>query len=268
MKVLLLGFFVPSIILFSMCSEKKVTGIQGEEIDYSDNEVVMKGYLAYDASQEGKQPGILVVHEWWGINEYAHRRARMLAELGYTALAIDMYGQGKQANHPEDASKFATEVMQHMDIAKARFQAALKLLKSEETVDTSKIAAIGYCFGGGIVLQMARLGLDLNGVVSFHGSLATNNPAQPGKVKAKLLVCNGGDDPLTTPEQISAFKKEMDNAGVDYQFISYPGAKHSFTNPKADTLGAKFNMPIAYNQNADEKSWQDMIQFFNKLFAQ
>ena len=268
MKVLLLGFFVPSIILFSMCSEKKLTGIQGKAVEYSDNETLMKGYLAYDASQEGKRPGILVVHEWWGINDYAHKRARMLAELGYTALAVDMYGEGKQATHPEDASKFAGEVMQHMDVAKARFQAALNLLKSQETVDTTKIGAIGYCFGGGVVLQMARLGTDLDGVVSFHGSIATNNPAQPGLVKAKILVCNGGDDSFTTPEQIAAFKKEMDDAGVDYQFITYSGAKHSFTNPQADTLGAKFNMPIAYNKSADENSWNDMKQFFKEVFGQ
>lgn len=254
-------------IVFSACTERKLSGIQEQEVEYTDNETTMKGYLVYDASIKEKRPGILVVHEWWGQNEYARRRARMLAKMGYTALAIDMYGKGKQASHPEDAGKFATQVMQNMTTAKARFMAALDLLKSQQTVDPDKIAAIGYCFGGGVVLQMARLGVDLDGVVSFHGSIATDTPTQPGQVVAKILVCNGADDPFVKPEQIAAFKKEMDDAKVDYQFISYEGAKHSFTNPQADTLGAKFNLPLAYSKQADEESWTEMQKFFNKIFA-
>ncbi len=242
--------------------------IQAQEVEYAADGVVMKGYLAFDAGREGKRPGILVVHEWWGHNQYARRRARMLAELGYTALAVDMYGDGKQAAHPDDAGKFATEVMQNLDAARARFEAALTLLQGHHTVDPDQIAAIGYCFGGGVVLHMARLGLDLDGVVSFHGSYATQHPAQPGQVKAAVLVCHGEADRFVTPEQIDALKKEMVDAGVDFQFISYPGALHSFTNPAADSLGQKFNLPIAYNQEADEKSWSDMQAFFKRLFAQ
>lgn len=241
--------------------------VKTEEVSYAANGLTMKGYLAYDDKIKDKRPGVLVVHEWWGHNEYARKRARMLAELGYTALAVDMYGDGKQASHPEDAGKFAGEVMQNMAGAKARFTAALDLLKKHGTVDASRIAAIGYCFGGGVVLHMARLGLDLKGVASFHGSYGTQTPAEKGKVKAAVLVCHGADDPFSTAEQVEALKQEMQNAGVDFQFIAYAGAKHSFTNPDADANGKKFDLPLAYNKAADEKSWADMQTFFKKIFA-
>ena len=237
--------------------------IHGEEVDYKSGDTVMKGYLAYDDSISGKRPGILVVHEWWGHNEYARKRARMLAQLGYTALAVDMYGDGKQASHPEDAGKFAGEVRKNMSVAEARFNAAIELLKSHKTTNPAKIAAIGYCFGGGLLLELARRGIDLDAVVSFHGSLATEHPAQPGDVKAKVLVCHGADDPFTKPEQLAAFKAEMNNAKVDFTFKEYPGAKHSFTNPDADKFGKQFNLPLAYNEKADKQSWEDM-----KLFLQ
>ncbi len=242
-------------------------GVQTKEIDYTANGVTMKGYLAYDTSVKGKRPGVLVVHEWWGHNEYARKRARMLAELGYTALAVDMYGDGKLASHPDDAGKFAGEVRKNMDVAEQRFNAALALLRRQDTVDPERIAAIGYCFGGGIVLEMARRGTPLSGVVSFHGSLGTGQPAQPGRVRAKVLVLNGAADPFVPPEQIAKFKQEMEQAGVDYTFIDYPGAVHAFTNPEADTFGAKFNLPLKYDADADAKSWAQMQQFFNKIFA-
>jgi dienelactone hydrolase len=226
----------------------------------------MKGYLAYDDAIEGKRPGILVVHEWWGLNDYARKRADMLAKLGYTALAVDMYGNGKTAKHPENAAQFSAEVKKNMDEARARFKAAMKVLKKEGTVNPDKIAAIGYCFGGGIVLDMARAGLDLAGVVSFHGELTTDDPAKKGEVKARVLVFNGEDDPFVKAEDIEAFKKEMQNAGVDYRFVNYPGAKHSFTNPGADKYGKEFGLPLAYNENADKKSWQAMQEFFHEIF--
>lgn len=241
--------------------------IKHEEVSYSANGVTMKGYLAYDDAVKGKRPGVLVVHEWWGHNEYARKRANMLAALGYTALAVDMYGDGKQASHPQDAGKFAGEVMQNAEGAKARFVAALELLKKHKTVDATRIAAIGYCFGGGVVLHIARAGVDLKGVVSFHGSYATQTPAEKGKVKAAVLVCHGAADQFASPEEIEGLKKEMQNAGVDFQFIAYEGAKHSFTNPEADENGKKFNIPIAYNKAADEKSWADMQQFLKRIFA-
>jgi dienelactone hydrolase len=210
----------------------------------------------------------LVVHEWWGLNDYARKRARMLAGLGYTALAVDMYGEGKTAAHPKEAGQFSQELMDNIDVEKARFLAALEVLKRNETVDPSRIAAIGYCFGGGVVLQMAREGIDLKGVVSFHGILATQKPAKPGVVKAKILVAQGADDKFVTPEQVKAFRKEMDDAGVTYKLIEYSGATHSFTNPGADDLAKKFNIPIGYNAEADKKSWNDMQRFLNDIFKQ
>jgi len=190
----------------------------------------------------------------------------MLAELGYTALAVDMYGDGKQANHPDDAGKFAGEVSANMPVAKVRFLAALDSLKSDPTVDAERIAAIGYCFGGGTVLNMARLGVDLKGVVSFHGSLGTDDPAQPGAVKAKVLVCHGAADSFVTAEQIADFKKEMESAGVDYKFIAYEGALHSFTNPDADRYAKEFGLGVGYNAAADQGSWADMQEFFKRIF--
>ena len=264
MKRILIALMAAPFVL--ACATTPRTRVQGKEVDYRADDTVLKGYLASDESIQGKRPGILVVHEWWGLNDYARKRARMLAELGYTALAVDMYGEGKQATHPEDAGKFAREVMQNLPLAKKRFLAALKLLRSQPTVDPTLTAAIGYCFGGGIVLEMARAGVDLDGVVSFHGSLTTANPARPGVVKAKVLVLNGADDPFTTPANITAFKQEMDAAGVCYRFVNYPGAKHSFTNPDADSFGRRFGLPLAYNAEADAQSWQEMQEFFNGLF--
>ena len=240
--------------------------ILGEAVDYSAQGVAMKGYLAYDESITGKRPGVLVVHEWWGLNDYARKRARMLAELGYTALAVDMYGDGKQAMHPDDAKAFSSELMKNFDVGKARFVAAMEFLKQQASVDPSRIAAIGYCMGGGIVLNMARQSVELKGVASFHGSLTAVKPAQSGVIKAKILVLNGGADKFITTEQIEAFKQEMKAAGADFQFISYPGALHSFTNPEATELGKKFDMPVAYNAKADKESWDEMKKFLSTIF--
>jgi dienelactone hydrolase len=240
--------------------------VEGKPVEYSAQGVTLKGYLAYDESMKDKRPGVLVVHEWWGHNEYARKRARMLAELGYTALAVDMYGEGKQAMHPDDAGKFSSEVMKNFDTAKARFLAAMEFLKKQPTVDPARIAAIGYCFGGAIVLNMARQGVDLKGVASFHGNLAAVKPAEPGMVKTKVRVYHGADDKFISPEAIEAFKKEMTDAKVDFKFISYPGAVHSFTSVEATELGKKFNLPLAYNANADKESWEDMKKFFGEIF--
>lgn len=240
--------------------------IRAKTVEYSADGVVMKGYLAYDKNMKGRRPGVLVVHEWWGHNEYARKRARMLAEMGYTALAVDMYGDGKQADHPEDAGKFSSELMKNFDMAQKRFKAAMDFLKKQRTVDRTNIAAIGYCFGGGIVLNMARQGADLKGVASFHGGFAAVKPARPGEVRAKILVLHGADDKFATAEQITAFKKEMKDAGADMTFISYPGAIHSFTNPDADMLGKKFNLPLGYNADADKKSWDELKKFLEMIF--
>jgi dienelactone hydrolase len=240
--------------------------IKTKTVDYHSGDTVMKGYVAWDDAIKGKRPGVLVVHEWWGHNDYARKRARMLAQLGYVAMSVDMYGDGKTAAHPKDAGAFSSAVMQNLPVAQKRFEAAMAVLKARDDVDSHKIAAIGYCFGGGVVLAMARRGVDLKGVVSFHGSLGAGAPAQKGKVKAKVLVYNGADDPFTKPEAIKAFKQEMTAADVSFKFVNLPGAKHSFTNPQADEFGKKFNLPLAYNKAADEKSWQGMQDFFKKIF--
>jgi dienelactone hydrolase len=240
--------------------------IKEKIVKYSSEGVVMKGYLVYDENIRGKRPGVLVVHEWWGLNDYARKRARMLAEMGYTALAVDMYGDGKQADHPSDAGKFSSELMKNFDVARGRFLAAMDYLKKQRTVDPGNIAAIGYCFGGGVVLNMARQGADLKGVASFHGGFAAVKPAKPGGVKAKVLVLHGADDKFATTEQIEAFKKEMKDAGADMTFISYPGAVHSFTNPDADEIAKKFNIPLGYNADADKKSWDELKKFLEKIF--
>jgi len=267
MKRLLIKLFVLTLVLGAITIANAEPKIQGKAVEYSAQDAVMKGYLAYDENVKGKRPGVLVVPEWWGLNDYARRRAGMLAESGYTALAVDMYGEGKVVTTPDAAGKLSSEAMKNFDASKARFMAALDFLKGQPTVDPNRVAAIGYCFGGGVVLNMARQGVDLEGVVSFHGGLTAVKPAQAGSVKAKILVLNGGADKFITPEQIEGFKQEMKAAGAAFQFISYPGALHSFTNPEATELGKKFNMPIAYNAKADEESWNEMKKFMTTIFS-
>jgi dienelactone hydrolase len=240
--------------------------LRGKEVEYRSGETLLKGYLVENSSVKGKRPAVLVVHEWWGHNEYARNRAKMLAKLGYTALAVDMFGDGKTAQHPEDAAKFAGELMKNKELSESRFNAAVEFVKQQKSVDPNKIAAIGYCFGGGIVLHMARQVTDLKGVVSFHGSLATDSPATPGAVKAKVLVFNGEADKMITAEQVSAFKKEMDLAGANYRYVGYPGVMHSFTNPAADTYAKKFKLPLAYDIKADKDSWNQTRIFLKDIF--
>lgn len=239
--------------------------INGKEVAYSTESTQLKGYIASDTNKEGKRPGVLVVHEWWGHNDYVRKRADMLAELGYVALAVDMYGDGKQAAHPEDAGKFAGQVMSNIDEAKARFEAAMEILKNDPNVDSEKIAAIGYCFGGSVVLSMANAGYDLDAVTAFHSSVQL--PIQPvDNVQTKVLVQNGADDPFISAESKEAFKTSMETAGIEYEYIDYPGAVHGFTSPDADELGKKFELPLAYQKEADEASWQKMLGLFNTVF--
>jgi len=261
----MLRYTVIPILLF-LYSSVLSAQVTGKEVSYQAGGVTMNGYIAHDDAKQALRPGILVVHEWWGHNAYARRRADMLARLGYVALAVDMYGDGKQANHPDTAAKFSSQVVKNLDSAEKRFNAARRLLQQHKYVDKQRFAAIGYCFGGGMALAMARRGVDLKGVVSFHGSLGAGAPAKAGAVKARLLVFNGADDPFVKAAQISAFKQEMKQAKVSYEFISYPGAKHSFTNPDADSFGKKFNMPLAYNAQADKASWKKMQVFLGEVF--
>jgi dienelactone hydrolase len=241
--------------------------VVGKEISYRADDVELKGYIAYDDTLKIKRPGVIVVHEWWGHNPYVRKRADLLAAAGYVALAVDMYGDGRQATHPDEAGKFATEVRNNLPMARKRFLAGMEVLKANPMTDSDKLAAIGYCFGGGVVLQMARDGVDLKGVVSFHGALDGGEPAKPGAVKAEVLVFNGGADKFTPLETIQTFIKEMIGAEADFSFHSLPGAMHSFTNPDADRLGDEFKLPLAYQEKADKESWREMLAFFNRIFT-
>jgi dienelactone hydrolase len=226
----------------------------------------MQSYVVYDENVEGKRPAVLVIHEWWGLNDYAKRRANMLAEMGYIAMAVDMYGNGRMGNDPGAAQALAMPFYQDPALAKKHFDMALAELKKNPNVDQSKIAGIGYCFGGGILLNLARMGEPLNGVVSFHGSLL-GTPADKNLTKAEILVCHGEKDDFVNAE-VAPFKKQMDSIGKSYTFKTYPGATHAFTNPDATEMGKKFNMPIEYNAAADSASWNDMKDFFARIFKQ
>ena len=238
----------------------------GREISYQLDGESFTAFIAYDDAISGTRPGILVVHEWWGHNAYTRRRAEMLAEQGYTALAVDMYGTGKLAEHPENAKAFMMSIMGNFSVAQKRFQHALELLKKDQSVDGDRTAAIGYCMGGGIVLNMAKLGTELDGVVSFHGSLRPATKSPVGDGRTRMLVLTGADDPFVPAEQVDAFETAMKASGIDYQLHSYAGVKHSFTNPDATSFGEKFEMPLAYDKAADDDSWKRMQVFFGELF--
>ena len=237
-----------------------------QDVTYQAGGQTMDGYLVTPegATATARKPAVIVVHEWWGNNEYSHMRARRFAELGYTALAIDMFGEGKQASDPDQAKKLAGEVYASPQTLLTRFGAGLDFLKKQPGVDPARIVAVGYCFGGSVALAAARAGLPLDVVGSFHGGLATKSPARAGTVKAKVFVANGGADPMVKPEDLVAFEKEMKDARVTYELVNYPGALHAFTNPKATETGKKFNMPIAYDEQADKKSWKDFQAFLAK----
>jgi len=257
-----------SLILISLLIASSAHAeIISKEVDYQQGDTTMKGMIAYDDAIKGKRPGVLIVHEWWGHNKHARDKAKMLAKEGYVAFAVDMYGDGKTADHPDDAGKFSSAVAGNMPLAKARFEAAMDTLKTQNNVDADKLAAMGYCFGGGVVLNMARMGVELKGVSSFHGSIATKNPAGKGDIKASVRVFNGEADPFVKAEQIEALKEEMKNAEVDFEFVNYPGVKHSFTNPDADANGKKFGLPLEYNAEADKDSWQKNLEFFKEIFS-
>lgn len=224
-------------------------------------------FLAWDDQSDAPRPGVLVIHEWWGLTDYLRRRARMLAELGFTALAVDMYGGGEVVDNPDDAGRLMNGVLGDMSQADARLGAGLEYLQNHESVDSRRIAAIGYCFGGAMVLHAARTGLPLAGVVSFHGALGSAHEPAPGSVGAKVMVCHGAEDVLVPDDSVAALKDEMQAAGADLRFISYPGALHGFTNPDADANGEKYGLPLAYSAETDQRSWQDMQGFFKEIFA-
>ena len=260
--------FIAAVVFLALASSAARAELKTETITYRVGDKEFTGYLAYDDAVADKRPGVLVVHEWWGHNAYSRRRAEMLAALGYTAFALDMYGSGQVADHPESAKAFSQAVMADFAEAAKRFDAAKAMLLQQPTVDPTKIAAIGYCMGGSIVLNMARRGADLAGVVSYHGGLAAKTPAQPGAVKARVLVFTGQADPMVPVDQVQAFVGEMQTAGADYTLVGFPGAKHGFTNPDATQFGQRFGMPLAYDQAADAESWAQTGFFLQRIFAE
>jgi dienelactone hydrolase len=237
--------------------------LRSKTIPYQDGELSLEGYLAWDDAYAGRRPGILVVHEWWGLNEYARRRADMLARLGYLAFAVDMYGKGKTTQHPEEARAWATEVRKNVDAWRRRGQKGLEILRSQELVDPERVAAIGYCFGGSTVLQLAFVNAPLRGVVSFHGAL----PEHDGKTKIRprILVCHGADDNFIPEDVIAKFRKGLDAVGADWQMVSYGGARHSFTNPDADKSGVE---GLRYHAKADQRSWKLLQSFLQEIFEE
>ena len=244
-------------------TETNTSKLKEETVSYSIDSLKMNNYVVYNENVQGKRPGVLVIHEWWGLNDYAKRRAKMLADLGYIAMAVDMYGNGRMGNDPGAAQALAMPYYQHPDMAKKIFDRAVEEFKKNPNIDQSKIAGIGYCFGGGILLNLVRMGEPLNGVVSFHGSLL-GTPAKKELTKAEILVCHGEADSFVNAE-VAPFKKQMDSIGKAITFKSYPGATHAFTNPDATAMGEKFKMNIKYNAAADSASWNDMKEFFGRI---
>lgn len=251
-----------------MSSEKqdKTTqaSIKEEKISYEIDRTNYDGYVYYNNEQKGKRPGILVVHEWWGLNDYSRRRAKQLAELGYISIAVDVFGNGQTADDPTSAQNLAMPFYKNPALAKKILDPAIDLLKTYPQTDETKIGAIGYCFGGFVVLNAAKLGADLKGAVSFHGGLGGVKP-EKNLLNAKILVCHGAEDPMANPD-VEEFKEGMDNVEAEYTFKVYPDATHAFSNPNATAKGEKFNMPIKYNEAADKASWNDMKEFFKNIF--
>jgi dienelactone hydrolase len=246
---------------------KQDSKVTSRELEYRTDATALRGFLVYPDKGSEKRPAVIVVHEWWGLNDYARSRARQLAELGYVALAVDMYGEGRNSDHPEDAKKLMSELMQDRAEATRRFEAAQAALAADPRVDATKIAAIGYCLGGAVVLHMARKGADLDAVASFHGNYATETPLAKGKFPGKIFIAHGEADSFTSLSQVAAMKNELEQAGADATFVSYPGAKHGFTNPEATALAEKTGMDIGYDPAADAQSWQKLQQVLAAAFA-
>lgn len=235
-------------------------------IEYAVGDALHQGYLAYDDEIAGARPAVIIVHEWWGLNDYIVRRAHMLAELGYVALAIDMYGGGSVAQDTDQAGALMTGVLNDMETGTAALRSGYDLLLSQPGVDPERTAAIGYCFGGAMVLHMARIGLPLSAVASFHGALGSFHSAEPGSIKPRILVCHGAADSMVTMEDLEGFKQEMDTAKADYEVLLLADAKHGFTNPEADVNAEKYGIDLGYQQSADEKSWAALQALFSKVF--
>jgi dienelactone hydrolase len=237
--------------------------IRTNDFEYRHNGVVLQGYFAYDDSIRGKRPGVLIIHEWTGLGDYVKGRARQLAAEGYVAFAMDMYGKGIRPTTAEEAGAQAGIYRSNHRLMRERAAVSLDQLKAHRLTDPARVAAIGYCFGGGAALELARSGADLSGVVSLHGNLDTPNPDDARNIKAKVLVLHGADDPFVPKKVVDAFQEEMRNAGVDWQLVLYGNAVHAFTNPDS---GNDNSRGAAYNERADKRSYRAMIDFFNEIF--
>ncbi|MGA2254873.1 MAG: dienelactone hydrolase family protein [Thermoguttaceae bacterium] len=259
MRTLALTVFLLAFITFTPLH----AAVQTKIAEYKQGDQILEGYLAWDDSVTGPRPGVLVVHEWTGLGEYAKMRARKLAELGYIALAADIYGKGIRPATPQEAGAQAAIYKNNPKLMRDRVRAGLDVLRRESLCDPRRVAAIGYCFGGTCVLELARSGADVAGVVSFHGGLATSNPADAKNIRGKVLVLHGGDDPHVPLKDVEAFEEEMRAAGVDWQLVVYGGAVHAFTNPAA---GNDKSRGAAYNAAADRRSWEAMKAFFAEIF--
>lgn len=256
--ILILG-----LILFDNLNLYSQPKIHSEVIKYYDGETVLEGYIAYDKSVSGERPAVIVVHDWMGISDFTKARCEKLAELGYVAFAADIYGKDSRPANYQDAGKIASLYKNDRQLMRDRIKLAFDEMKKTDVVNKEKIAVMGYCFGGTVVLELARSGADIKGAVSFHGNLDTPNPEDAKNIKSKILILNGADDPYVPEAQIKAFQNEMNNAGVDWQFINYSGAVHSFTNPNSGNDNSK---GAAYNKNADKRSWLAMKSFFEEIF--
>ncbi len=251
------------LILVLTWGANSMAAMHTETIEYKHGATVCEGYLVYDDAIKVRRPGVLVIHAWTGLGDYVKSRCEQLAKLGYIAFGADIYGKGVRPQTPDLAGKEAGKYRSDRALLRARAAAALGVLRSNPFTDTTRLAAMGYCFGGGTVLELARSGASLNGVVSFHGFLNTPNPADARNIKCKVLVCHGGDDPYESPEEVAAFQDEMRKANVDWQFDVYGGAVHSFTDPDAGNDNSK---GAAYNERADKRSWEAMKTFFAEIF--
>ena len=253
---------ISPLLLAAACAFSASAKIVTQTLEYKSGDTTLEGYLAYDDSFSGKRPGVLIVHQWMGLTDYEKNRAVMLANLGYVAFCADIYGKGIRPQSIKEAGTEATKYKTNRALLRLRVNAGLDELKKYELVDTKRVAAIGYCFGGTTVIELARSGAELNGIVSFHGGLDSTTPADGKNIKCKVLICHGADDPFEKPEDLAAFEKEMRDANVDWRLIKYGGAVHAFTQPMADgnPPGAK------YNERADKRSWTDMKSFFTEIF--
>ena len=261
MRILRLTGLMIFVLLVGTAHAKVVT----RPVSYTQGGTALEGFLAYDDAVKGKAPGVLVVHEWWGLNDYARSRARQLAQLGYVAFAVDMYGKGKATRHPDQAAAWMKAVNSNMDAWRKRAQAGLDVLRKQPQVDPGRIAAIGYCFGGATVQVLAYSGANLKGIVSFHGSLVPPSEEQAKRTKAKFLICHGAKDPLNPPQALLAYVNALNASSIDWQLIVFGNTRHGFTNPDAGKYGMA---ALAYSPSSDRRSWQYMKYFFQEIFAE